>query len=123
VLSLWLTHRWRWLLVCALISSPALAADTTASQSAVDTIWLAISAGLVFFMQAGFALLEGGMARSKNAVNVLMKNYMDVCVGGILFWLVGFGLMFGNNPAVGLAPAISPCPARPLGIGLSCCFR
>lgn len=99
MLSLWLTHRWRWLLVCALISSPALAADTTASQSAVDTIWLAISAGLVFFMQAGFALLEGGMARSKNAVNVLMKNYMDVCVGGILFWLVGFGLMFGNNPS------------------------
>jgi Amt family ammonium transporter len=55
------------------------------------------AAALVFLMQAGFALLEGGMARSKNAVNVIMKNYMDTCVGGLIFWLFGFGLMFGTN--------------------------
>src|SRR5690606_22934951 len=48
-------------------------------------------------MQTGFALLESGMARSKNAVNVIMKNYMDVCLGSLVFWAVGFGLMFGLN--------------------------
>lgn len=85
-------------LALALISPAALAASDI-SRAAVDTIWLATSAGLVFFMQAGFALLEGGMARSKNAVNVLMKNYMDACVGGLIFWLIGFGLMFGYNPS------------------------
>lgn len=85
-------------LALALVSPAALAASDI-SRAAVDTIWLATSAGLVFFMQAGFALLEGGMARSKNAVNVLMKNYMDACVGGLIFWLIGFGLMFGHNPS------------------------
>ena len=50
---------------------------------------------LVFFMQAGFALVESGSVRSKNTINVLMKNYMDACLGGLVFWLVGFGLMFG----------------------------
>jgi Amt family ammonium transporter len=52
---------------------------------------------LVFFMQAGFALIESGSVRSKNTVNVLMKNYMDTCIGGLVFWLFGFGLMFGLN--------------------------
>ena len=52
---------------------------------------------LVFFMQAGFALIESGSVRSKNTVNVLMKNYMDTCIGGLIFWLFGFGLMFGLN--------------------------
>ena len=48
-------------------------------------------------MQAGFALIESGSVRSKNTVNVLMKNYMDTCIGGLVFWLFGFGLMFGLN--------------------------
>jgi len=51
----------------------------------------------VFLMQAGFALLESGMARSKNAVNVIMKNFTDVSAGVLAYWLVGFGLMFGAN--------------------------
>lgn len=63
----------------------------------VNTLWVLVAACLVFLMQAGFALLESGMSRAKNAVNVMMKNYMDLCVGSILFWLVGYGLMFGNN--------------------------
>ncbi|MEJ2059952.1 MAG: ammonium transporter [Gammaproteobacteria bacterium] len=65
----------------------------------MDTVWLITAGALVFFMQAGFALLESGMARAKNAVNVIMKNYVDVCVGSIAFWMVGYGLMFGANPS------------------------
>lgn len=94
-----LFRRWRLLsvvLALAPVSPAALAADGL-TRAAVDTVWVATSAALVFFMQAGFALLESGMARSKNAVNVLMKNYMDVCTGSLIFWLIGFGLMFGHN--------------------------
>ena len=64
---------------------------------AMDTVWLTAAAALVFFMQAGFALLESGMSRAKNSVNVIMKNYTDMCFGSIAFWLVGYGLMFGTN--------------------------
>ncbi len=64
----------------------------------INTLWVLIAGCMVFLMQAGFAMLESGMARSKNAVNVMMKNYMDLCVGSLLFWLVGYGLMFGANP-------------------------
>jgi len=67
------------------------------SAEAINVIWLAMASALVFFMQAGFALLESGMSRSKNAINVIMKNYLDVCVGSIIFWMLGFGLMFGLN--------------------------
>ncbi len=62
-----------------------------------DLIWVCVSAALVFFMQAGFALLEGGLVRGKNSVNVIMKNYADLCVGVLAFWAIGFGLMFGDN--------------------------
>ena len=63
----------------------------------LDSVWVIWGGILVFFMQAGFALVESGSVRSKNTVNVLMKNYMDACLGGLVFWLVGFGLMFGVN--------------------------
>ena len=63
----------------------------------LDSVWVVIGGILVFFMQAGFALIESGSVRSKNTVNVLMKNYMDTCIGGLVFWLFGFGLMFGLN--------------------------
>ncbi|MDO3383365.1 ammonium transporter [Gilvimarinus algae] len=82
------------LLVCA----PVVYAEQAASSSSVNTVWIAIAAALVFFMQAGFALLESGMSRAKNTVNVIMKNYADVCLGSLVFCLVGFGLMFGANP-------------------------
>ncbi|MEM7405856.1 MAG: ammonium transporter [Pseudomonadota bacterium] len=59
--------------------------------------WLITATALVMLMQAGFALVESGSTRTKNAVNVMMKNYMDLCVGSIAFWLIGFGLMFGAN--------------------------
>ncbi|HDP88749.1 MAG TPA: ammonium transporter [Thioalkalivibrio sp.] len=88
----------RWLLPCLLPFPLAAQADTTDIQAAVDTLWVVVAAALVFFMQAGFALLESGMSRAKNAVNVVMKNFMDVCLGSLAFWLVGYGLMFGDNP-------------------------
>jgi len=61
----------------------------------INTMWVLIAAALVFFMQAGFALVEMGLTRSKNAANILMKNLMDFVIGTIAFWLVGFGIMFG----------------------------
>ena len=76
---------------------PLFAADDDL-KVAMDTVWLVTAGALVFFMQAGFALLESGMARAKNSINVVMKNYVDVCLGSIAFWLVGYGLMFGTNP-------------------------
>ena len=63
----------------------------------LDSVWVIMGGILVFFMQAGFAMIESGSVRSKNTVNVLMKNYMDACLGGLVFWIVGFGLMFGVN--------------------------
>lgn len=69
------------------------------TKEAIDVIWLASASALVFFMQAGFALLESGLSRSKNCINVVMKNYTDVCIGSLVFWLLGFGLMFGANPS------------------------
>ncbi|MDY7024814.1 MAG: ammonium transporter, partial [Pseudomonadota bacterium] len=58
-----------------------------------------ITGAMIFLMQAGFALLESGLTRAKNSVNVIMKNYADLCVGVLTFGLIGFGLMFGNNPS------------------------
>ncbi len=66
----------------------------------LNTLWTCLAAFLVFFMQAGFALVETGFTRAKNACNIIMKNLMDFSLGSILFWFVGFGLMFGA-PAMG----------------------
>ncbi len=63
----------------------------------LDTIWTLIAAFLVFFMQPGFAMVETGFTRAKNAVNILMKNLVDVCIGCVVFFLVGYGLMFGSD--------------------------
>ena len=65
--------------------------------SAVNTIWVLLGAALVFFMQAGFAMVETGFTRAKNAGNIIMKNLMDFCIGTPVFWLVGFGIMFGTG--------------------------
>ncbi len=63
----------------------------------VNYVWTVVAAILVFWMQAGFALVEAGFTRSKNAVNIFMKNLMDFCLGSVAFWLIGFALMFGET--------------------------
>jgi Amt family ammonium transporter len=65
----------------------------------LDTVWMLLAAMLVFFMQPGFALCEAGFTRSKNTANILMKNFVDFMFGSLLFWLVGFGFMFGSEGA------------------------
>lgn len=65
----------------------------------VNTVWMLLAAMLVFFMQPGFALCEAGFTRSKNTANILFKNFVDFMIGSVLFWLVGFGFMFGSNGA------------------------
>ena len=65
-------------------------------------LWILISGILVFFMQAGFTLLESGMTQSKNAANIAMKNFMDISVGTLTFWLLGYGLMYGTKGSMGI---------------------
>ena len=65
--------------------------------SSLDTVWMLLAAMLVFFMQPGFALCEAGFTRSKNTANILFKNFVDFVLGSLLFWFLGFGLMFGSN--------------------------
>lgn len=77
--------------------SEAAEGPVYAKEIDVDTLWTCLAAFLVFFMQAGFALVEAGFTRAKNACNIIMKNLMDFSVGSLTFWLVGFGLMFGTS--------------------------
>ncbi len=65
--------------------------------SSVDTIWVLLGAALVFFMQAGFAMVETGFTRAKNAGNIIMKNLMDFSLGSLIFWIFGFGIMFNTD--------------------------
>ncbi|WP_411678298.1 ammonium transporter [Caproicibacter sp.] len=76
------------------VSAASLPAELLTS---INTVWTLISAFLVFFMQAGFAMLETGSTRSKGAANIMMKNLMDFCIGSIAFYFVGYGLMFGQS--------------------------
>jgi Amt family ammonium transporter len=90
-----------------LLCGPALAAETgldpetsaaiSQIQTNADYLWTLIAAALVFFMQAGFALVESGFTRAKNTINIMMKNLMDFSLGSLTFWAVGFGLMFGAS--------------------------
>ena len=65
--------------------------------SSADSIWLLIGAFMVFSMQPGFAMVETGFTRAKNAGNIMMKNFMDMALGSIFFWIIGFSLMFGDS--------------------------
>jgi Amt family ammonium transporter len=96
------------LLILTISTTPAVvvaaSSDTNSAESIkeelqtnINIVWTCIAAFLVFFMQAGFAMVEAGFTRAKNAVNILMKNLMDFSVGTIAFFLIGFGLMFGKT--------------------------
>jgi Amt family ammonium transporter len=92
-------------LMLALVGFPALAAqpEITVNQAA-DIIWVLVTAFLVFFMQAGFAMVETGFTRAKNAGNIIMKNLMDFSIGSIAYWAIGFSFMFGVGSFIGKAP-------------------
>jgi Amt family ammonium transporter len=70
---------------------------------ALDTVWVMVTATLVFFMNAGFGLLESGLCRSKNAVMILSKNFVVFAISTLAFWMMGFGMMFSDGGAVGSA--------------------
>lgn len=71
--------------------------NSASDKTFADLLWIMIAAFLVFFMQAGFALVETGFTRAKNVANIMMKNMMDFGLGTIVFWAVGFGLMYGSD--------------------------
>ncbi|HJQ78386.1 MAG TPA: ammonium transporter [Lacipirellulaceae bacterium] len=83
-------------------AEPAAAAQDGFNKSltdtsyALDTVWVLVTAFLVMWMQAGFALVETGLTRAKNAVNICMKNLLDFCFGSLTYWIVGFSIMFGT---------------------------
>ena len=91
------------------LAGKAFAQDTTAEQLAdlkanLDMLWVLVAAFLVFWMQAGFAYVEGGLTRAKNANNIMMKNLMDFSIGTFAYWAVGFAIMFGDgNGFMGLS--------------------
>ncbi len=95
-----------WLVGLALLGGGALAQEADALLGltvGLDTLWVLVAAALVFFMQAGFALLEAGLQSAKNVVNILMKNYSDFIIASLAFWAVGFAFMFGDgNGLLGL---------------------
>lgn len=96
---LWTTMIWAAALVPAFAGDgPSIESNHAAVsqvQTHADYTWTLVAAILVFFMQAGFAMVEAGFTRAKNAINILMKNLMDFSMGSLVFWAVGFGLMFG----------------------------
>ncbi len=90
-------------LLILVLASPALAQEdlAPASQFVLDNLWVFIAGVLVYFMQAGFALLEAGMTRGKNVSNIMMKNLMDMSAGVLAFAFVGFGIAFGGGELLG----------------------
>ena len=86
-----------------LLPASALAAEAKPKISDLDTVWVLIAAYLVFFMQAGFAMVETGLTRAKNACNILAKNVIDFVVASLVYFLVGYAFMFGEgNAFIGL---------------------
>jgi len=95
------------MITLAILLAPALciAQEKTGPDLKViaDTVWVLITAALVFFMNLGFATVESGLCRAKNTVNILSKNVIVFCVTSLAFWAIGFGFMFGEgNPLIGL---------------------
>jgi Amt family ammonium transporter len=81
----------------ALIQTEDIATKVAEVATSLDTVWVLLAAAIVMFMQPGFALVEVGFTRAKNTTNILMKNFMDFSIGSLLFWFIGFGIMFGTD--------------------------
>lgn len=88
-----------------------------ATPAPIDLLWTLVCASLVMLMQGGFCLLETGFARAKNSINVAIKNLIDFCISSLMFWAVGFGLMFGTS-SMGLIGTSSFAPGSESGTGL-----
>lgn len=86
-----------------LLQEPADAVQTAVDAINADLgiLWIIIAAILVFFMQAGFTLVETGFTSAKNAGNIIMKNFMDLCIGSLMFWVVGYSIMYGGETILG----------------------
>ncbi len=85
------------------VTQAALDALKSSMQVSIDTVWVLIAAVLVFFMNLGFGMVESGLCRAKNTVNILAKNFIVFAIASASFWVIGWGLMFGNgNPFMGL---------------------
>jgi Amt family ammonium transporter len=85
------------------VTQAALDEVKSSLQVGIDTTWVLFTAFLVFFMNLGFGMVESGLCRAKNTVNVLAKNFIVFAISSVAFWVIGWGLMFGNgNPFVGL---------------------
>lgn len=91
-----------------------------ATKMAINTVWTLIAAFLVFFMQAGFAMVESGLTRAKNASNIIMKNLMDFSIGSLVFFAVGFALMFGEDKGgfIGVTGFFGKGSMEHLGLGI-----
>ncbi len=97
------------LLLGMAVAGPVFAADPTGAElmagsadpngMALTFVWMIVCGVLVFFMQAGFGLVEAGFAKSKNTVNIWSKNYLDFCIGGLAYFFFGYGLMYGTDIA------------------------
>lgn len=72
-----------------------------ANTGDMGALWITIAGVLVFFMQAGFTLVEVGFTRSKNSGNIIMKNFMDLAIGSVMFWALGYGIMYGSDLVAG----------------------
>jgi Amt family ammonium transporter len=81
----------------AFAQDTAPAPEPALPQSVANIIWLCLCAFLVFFMQAGFAMVESGLTRAKNSVNIMMKNLLDFCFGALLFWATGYAIMYSSG--------------------------
>jgi Amt family ammonium transporter len=78
----------------------SVAEEVMATIDNLDTVWILVAGFLVFFMQAGFALVEAGFVRARNVTNIMMKNFFDLSIGAIAFWAIGFGIMFGTGNSI-----------------------
>jgi Amt family ammonium transporter len=99
------------LILCVAVSG--FAQEEYTLENALDMVWLFLGAALVFIMQAGFAMVETGLTRAKNATNIVMKNLMDFCFGAIVYWAIGWGLMYGT---AGVDAAGEAIPGKFIGL-------